>query len=374
MRSELCIPIRLVGRILWIFNVEDRRTSAFNTKEVETLQDIFRQMQVMLESMFQRAILSQVLDMLPDGVAILEQNGIVVRSNREANKLFQRDKSEGEDIARFLDDATSKADFSVERPAPSMTTIKGEGGTRTSVLVSKFTLPEEYDHVVLVLRDVNKLQWTADFEGLKAALAEAVGQVRVPISLLASYVQQFGKRVEDENLRELTRKALRQISRVELTYDRVLASYNPQALPPAKQVQFNVIAALGSILDDLPKLERGSVSLTTADTAMVIADPYRVLFALSSMLAYLLRARTAMTRIAIAVHPASDGIEIAMTGVVHEITPDGDFAKLIEDTRTQIALGQNALERLAKDSGGDFTRTRRPHGRERLSLRLAAVH
>src|SRR5262249_4755719 len=36
MRSELCIPIRLFGRILWILNVEDRRTGAFNAKELET--------------------------------------------------------------------------------------------------------------------------------------------------------------------------------------------------------------------------------------------------------------------------------------------------------------------------------------------------
>ena len=374
MRSELCIPIRLFGRILWIVNVEDRRTGAFNIKEQETLQGVFRQMQVMLECMFQRDILVQVLDMLPDGVAILEQNGIVIRSNREANRLFQREKSEGIDIGRFLDDPASKSSFTAERAAPSMTTIKGEGGKQTSVLVSKFTLPEEYDHVVLVLHDVSKMQWKADFEGLKAALAETVGQVRVPISLMASYVQQFEQQVEDEELRELPRKALRQLARVELTYDRVLASYNPQALPLAQKVSFDMIAAFDIILDELPKLERKSVSLTTSGPAAVIADPYRVMFALNSMLAYLLRARTPTARIAIAVHPVDETIEVAMTGVVHETSPQGDLATLIEDTRTQIALGQDALERLAKECGGSFTRRRRPDGRERLALRLAAAH
>jgi putative methionine-R-sulfoxide reductase with GAF domain len=59
MRSELCIPICLFGRILWILNVEDRRIGAFNAKELETLQGVFQQMQVMLERMFQRDILSQ---------------------------------------------------------------------------------------------------------------------------------------------------------------------------------------------------------------------------------------------------------------------------------------------------------------------------
>lgn len=374
MQSELCIPIRLFGRILWIFNVEDRRSGAFNSKELETLEGVFRQMQVMLERMFQRDILAQVLDMLPDGVVLLEQNGIVVRGNQEAKRLFQHDKVEGADISQFLDDPTSKASFTIERAAPSMTTIKGERGKQTSVLVSKFTLPEEYDHIVLVLRDLGKLQWRADFEGLKAALAEAVGQVRVPISLVASYVQQFEKRVSDVKLLELTRKALRQLGRIELTYDRVLAAYNPEALPSARIAKLDLRAAIDSILNDLPKLERGAVSLTAAEAAAVSADPYRLMFGLTSMLAYLLRARMPLERIAITVHPVEDSVEVAMTGVVHKTSPQGDFANLIEETRTQIALGADALERLAKECGGSFTRERRTDGRERLAMRLAAAH
>jgi putative methionine-R-sulfoxide reductase with GAF domain len=374
MRSELCIPIRLFGRILWIFNVEDRRIGAFNAKEVETLQGVFQQMQVMLERMFQRDILFQVLDMLPDGLVILEQNGIVIRSNREANRMFQRDNAEGVDIGRFFADPDAKVSFTAERAAPSMTTVKGERGKETPVLISKFTLPEEYDHVVLMLQDVSKLQWKTDFEGLKAALAESVEQVRVPISLLASYVQQIERRVDDEKLRDLTRKALRQLGRVELTYDRMLASYNAQALPPAVKVSFDINSALEHILNDLPKLERGAVSLTTASPAIANVDPYRVMFALNSMLAYLLRARTNTERIAIYVRTADGTLEVAMTGAVHPTSPQGELATLIENTRTQIALGQDALERIAQECEGSFERTRQAGGRERLSLRLAAAH
>lgn len=374
MQSELCIPIELFGRILWIFNVEDRRTGAFNSKEQETLEGVFRQMQVMLERMFQRDILAQVLDMLPDGVVLLEQNGIVVRGNQEAKRLFQHDKAEGADISQFLDDPNSKASFTIERAAPSMTTIKGERGKQTPVLVSKFTLPEEYDHIVLVLRDLSKLQWRADFEGLKAALAEAVGQVRVPISLVASYVQQFEQRVSDVKLLELTKKALRQLGRIELTYDRVLAAYHPEALPSARIAKLDLRTAVDRILNDLPKLERSAVSLTAAEAPAVSADPYRLMFGLTSMLAYLLRARMPSERIAITVHPVKDSVEIAMTGTVHKSSPQGDFANLIEETRTQIALGEDALERLAKECGGSFTRDRRTDGRERLAMRLAAAH
>jgi GAF domain-containing protein len=374
MRSELCIPITLFGRILWIFNVEDRRIGAFNAKELETLQGVFQQLQVMLERIFQRDILFEVLRMLPDGLVILEQNGTVIRSNMEANRMFEVEDAEKLDIGRYLVDPDAKARFTVERAAPSMTTIKGERGKETPVLVSKFTLPEEYDHVVLVLHDVGKLQWKTDFESLNAALAESVGQVRVPISLLASHVQEIEQRVEDENVRELTRKAMRQLGRVELTYDRVLASYNAQALPPAEQVPFDVNATLDYILGDLPKLERRAVDWTPALPAMAQVDPYRATFALSSMLAYLLRARAKGERIAISVGAKDGALEIAMTGAVRATSPQGELACLIEHTRTQIALGQDALERMARECGGSFERAPQPDGRERLSLRLAAAY
>jgi putative methionine-R-sulfoxide reductase with GAF domain len=374
MRSELCIPIRLFGRILWILNVEDRRIGAFNTKELETLQGVFQQIQVMLERMFQRDILFQVLDMLPDGLVILEQNGIVIRGNREANRIFERDNSEGMDIGHFFANPDAKASFTTEQAAPSMMTVKGERGKETLALISKFTLPEEYDHVVLVLRDVSKLQWKADFEGLKAVLAETVRQVVVPISLLASYIHQIEQRVDDEKLRDLTTKALRQLSRVELTYDRVLASYNAQAMPTPENVPFDINSALKHILNDLPKLEREAVSLKTTSPAVANIDPYRATFALNSMLAYLLRARTKAEPVTVKVTAVDGTLEIAMTGAVHTTSPQSELATQIENARTQIALGQDALKRIAQECGGSFERTGQPDGRERLSLRLAADH
>jgi GAF domain-containing protein len=374
MQSKLCIPIRLFDRILWILKVEDRRKGAFLPIELETLQRIIQQMQVMLDRMFQRDILAQVLDMLPDAVVILLQNGIIVRSNKDANRMFEREEARGEDIGRFFDDPDAKARFATERTWPSMTTIKGEHGKKTPVLVSKFTLPSEYDHVVVVLRDITKLQWKTDVERLKAALAETAGQLRVPISLLASFVQQIKQRVADEKLQDLTRKAMRQLGRVELTYDRVLASYDAQSLPLAQRVPLDVKSAIEHILGDLPRLEREAVSLTADTPAVANADPYRVLFALNSMLAYLLRARTNAERIVVRVRQGSDAVEVAMTGAVQPTLPRGELAAVIESTRTQLALGEDALRRMAEECGGSFERRQQQNGRERLSLRLASAH
>lgn len=45
---------------------------------------------------------------------------------------------------------------------------------------------------------------------------------------------------------------------------------------------------------------------------------------------------------------------------------------MIEATRAEIALGKDALVRIARNTGGDFSLQRQQNGRERLSLKLGA--
>jgi PAS domain S-box-containing protein len=375
MRSELCVPIRLHGRILWILNLEDRHSEAFTAREVETLESIIQQMQTTLERIFQNLVLLQVLEVIPEAVVITENNGNILRCTRDALRMFERESvSEDDNLAAFIRGFQPGAGFCEASASPTMTTVVGACGKETPILLSRFTLAEEYDHVVLVLQDVTELQWKADFELFKGALAEATAQVRVPVSLLSSFVQRIGQKVQDEKLQDLTKRAMRQLDRIELTYDRVLASYGVQTFPAARKVPVDVTRALEHILSELPTLERQAVRLSPGKGRTVVnADPYRVLFALGSMLAYLLRSRANAERIVINVHELDGATEVSMTGAVQRTAPLGELAALVETARTQIALGEDALTRIAEDCGGTFERRQQVNGRERLSLRFAAT-
>jgi PAS domain S-box-containing protein len=374
VRSELCIPIEWAGRILWILNFEDRQSRAFTLAEVKKLQGVIEQLQTTLERMFQGLILEQVLEGFPYAVVITEPNDNILLCNKKALRLFEREQISAEDkLSQFFRGSNAAADFWAG-DAPTTATVVRRRGKEISVLVSTFRLPEEYDHVVLVLQDVTELQWKTDFESLKAALAESAAQVRVPVSLLSSFVQQIGKKIRQPKVRELITKAMRQLGRVELTYDRVLASYGAQKLPTPRKDRINLNRALNHILSELPALERESVELSTADRpAVVRADSYRVLFALSSMLGYLLRSRANAEPIVIDVQVVNGSVEVLMTGTVHRTPSIGKLAALVETTRTEIALGQDAIERVAKECEGTFERAWEANGHERLSLRLAAT-
>ena len=369
VRSELCIPIRLFHRVLWILNLEDRLSDAFTPIEVEKLQRVIEQMQTTLERIFQNLVLVQVLDVCPAAVVLTDQKYNILRCNKEARQMLQRNSVSPEDnFARFF--RQSPADFSADA---TMATVVGAEGGEVPVLASRFTLDEEYDHVVFMLQDVTELQWTARFETLRAALAETTAQVRVPVSLLSSFVRRIGQKVEDEKLQDVTRKAMRQLGRIELTYDRVLASYQAQSLPAKRDVPFDVKPALEHILSELPDLERRAVRLFDKSRGAVRADPYRVLFALNSMLAYLLRSRSNDEPIVIKVECHDDVVQVSMTGAVQASQAVGELAALVEATRAEIALGRDVLVRIASEAGGNFQLERRPNGREWLCLRMAAL-
>lgn len=372
-RSELCIPIKLSGRILWILNLEDTRTEAFTLGEVETLNGIIEQIQANLDRLFQRLVLVQVLDVIPEAVVITRQNGQILYCTKDAlDMLGQSSTPTRSKLSKFL----REAQFSELSVSPTKAEIVGAHNKRTPVLAQKFTLPEEYDYVVVVLQDVTQVLWKRDFEFFKAALTEAAAQVRVPVSLLSSFVQRIGQRTEDEKLQDLTRKARRQLDRIELTYDRVLASYDAQTLPAARKVPVDVNLALDHIISELPDLERECVRWSGDRVrAVVSADPYRVRFALGSMLAYLLRSRADAEPIEIAVHGTNEKMEVSMTGAVQRIEePLGKLAALVESTRARIALGEGVLTRIAGECGGTFTRRTPVNGREKLSLRFAVTH
>jgi PAS domain-containing protein len=367
-RSELCVPIRLFNRVLWILNLEDDRKDAFTPLEVATLKRVIDQIQSVLERTFQSTILAQVLDVCPAGIVITKQDHMILRCNREALEMLQLDTvPQDENLSGYL-----HAALSVLSSEPTSSTLIGARKGEVPVQVSRFTLEEEYDHVVFLIQDVAELKWSRNFAKVKAALAETTAQTRIPVSLLASYLRRLSQPVDRETLQDLASKAMHQMDRIELTYDRVLAAYGKDALPHARTGTVDVGQLINYILSELPKLEREEIRAPEKMDFGVSADSYRILFALSSMLSYLLRSRANAEPIIITVSAVGAMVEIAMMGAVRQNTGAGDLAALINATRAEIGLARSTLVQIARDCGGEF-KSRCGKGRQCLVLQLPAT-
>lgn len=371
--SELCIPISLRGRILWILNLEDKHANAFAEPEIETIESIVGQVESIVEHLFQGLVLTQVLDVFPDGVVIASNRGNVLLCNDTAKRIFQRSNiSSRTSLKSCLPASDYERVVSEQNSLPWTTVIKGAKGKKTPVLMSKFILPEEYDHVVLRVQDVAELEWKTDAARLEAALTEAVSMVRVPLSLVSSYIRQMKQKCGDE-VADLADKAFRQLSRIELTYDRIFAAYGVSEPAHEQKSRINVGQLIEYVLQELPESDRATIQQTvTGEGALwVLGASYRLLFALESMLAYLLRSRGSASPVSLDVNGSSKKyVEIVLTGSVLSIEPNGALEQLVEATRTEIALGESVIKRIAGEYGGRLERQRLNDHQEKLSLRL----
>jgi PAS domain S-box-containing protein len=372
--SELCIPIELRKRLLWILNLEDSRRNAFYTPEITTLQEIVNKIDATIDHLFEGNVLREVLQVFPEAVLIAKTDGNVLLGNDNAGSLLGVDDTfEGLNLRRLLSEDDYNTAVSDKNAPEWMTSVTGADKRKTPVLMSKFLLPEEYDHVIIVLKDVTEWQWKTDLQRLTAALSEASAQVRVPLSLVSSFVQQIGRKTSEPEFQDLASKAMSQLHRVELTYDRVFGAYDAGRLPSAQRITIDINQAINDLLENLPKSDRATIRVTSSNgAASVRADPYRVVFALESMLTYLLRARASASAITIEVRRASSKIEVVMTGPVERTDVNGGLEKIVESTRMDIALGEPLLERIAAECGGSFSRQRKrgKGGYEQLSIQM----
>jgi signal transduction histidine kinase len=309
----------------------------------------------------------------PDGVVIASNKGNILLCNDAAKRMFQRSKiSSRTQLSSCLLTSDLERAVSEQASLPWATAITGAKGKKTPVLMSKFILPEEYDHVVLRIQDVTELEWKTDVERLEVALAEAASLVRLPLSLMSSYIRQMKQKAGDSDTADLAEKAIRQLSRIELTYDRIFASYGSNELPHEQKALINISQVIDYILAELPASDRATVKWPDSrEPIWVLAASYRVLFALESMLGYLLRSRAGTSEISLEVDSAnSKYVEIVLTGSVRSVEPNGDLEKLVEAMRTEIALGERVIGQIARECGGAFKRQRQTDEIERLSLRL----
>ncbi len=87
-RSEMCVPIRLQGQVVWILNIEDKRPHAFKEPDREAIERLMGELEASLERALGAAILDEVLDAVPDAVVITDLAGRILRCNLSAREML----------------------------------------------------------------------------------------------------------------------------------------------------------------------------------------------------------------------------------------------------------------------------------------------
>ena len=105
-RSELCIPILVDGRVYWVLNLEDSKRNAFAKEEQEALENILREVAVVLELVSKTQIFTELLKRSKDSVIQTDFRGTIVQTNPATEELLGYTEAEmkGAALATYFKD------------------------------------------------------------------------------------------------------------------------------------------------------------------------------------------------------------------------------------------------------------------------------
>ena len=231
---------------------------------------------------------------------------------------------------------------------------------------------EEYDHVVLRVQDVTELEWKTDAKRLEAALAEAASLVRVPVVAGVK----LHPADEAEGRRGCGRSGGQGVSPTE--------PHRAHLRPGLRGVRFKRAAARAEGSDQHQPADRlhpgrvagkrprdGEVDDEPRAPIWVLAASYRLLFALESMLAYLVRSRASATPITLDVNGADKKyVEIVLTGSVRSVEPNGELEEARRGDAHRDCAGRARAREDCPRMRGHLKRQWQKDSQEQLSLRL----
>lgn len=372
-RSEMCVPIRVQEKVVWILNLEDQRPHAFKEPDREAVERLMRELEPSLERALSAALLEQVLEDAPDGVVITDFDSQILRCNRAAAVMLGAGV-EGRNLVDFFEPNSRGADVArrarSERSIPVEAELTGLDGTRTTVLMRSRVPRDEYERRILVLQDSRKIDWQVETRRLSAITSEA----RVPLSLASTFVHHIRKVAAEASptLAKLADHAIKQLGRVELTYDQLAERQgggHRSKLAPS--------TVLNEVVEDLPPLQRDLVKIVRSSGRLPVVrcDHAQLRSALKSMLAYMLRVGGVGNPVEIRLRAVSGLVEFRLfkrrnsdPGLPDH---DAESSTAIDEARARAALDEPRLISIAAGHGGRFSRRRGAHG-ETLRLSVAA--
>lgn len=377
--SELCLPIMVHGSVYWLLNIEDAKRSAFAEEEQKALRNVIDEVQLVLERATQHQINSELLARTRDGVIQTGFDGRVRQTNPATEALIGYTQSEmaGRSLADFFQDGDQARRILEADYVPSdEAKLIHKDGSEVSVLFSGTSLPQEMGIKVFMASDLSTRKRTETLEILRHMYNEIATQIKTPLSLAFTWLERLDEAGSSRTDPELLRKVVRQLGKVDLSYDRLLLYEREGQLIPTVKNLFYVTELIESIRRRMPIPEAAKLDIKAeADLPAVRGDLYQLAFCIESILSYLLRFVPEEGQIELDVSGEKDRVTVLMRGFAPEVTGGEvvDYAETRWAIRqiTELALGERIIRKFIVDNhGGDFRSKYGEDGRVEFSITL----
>jgi PAS domain S-box-containing protein len=381
--SELCMPIRVNGRISALLNVEDKHENAFALEEQEKLRSLLDEIGGLFGAVWNKALMASAFEVTPSLVLIADLSRTVIQHNAATvSRLgFAPEELLGSPVNTYFEPEIADRLFQAPPLTGIETEMRRKDGTTLPVLLGAQEL-EGFGAWVISARDLTAQKRIAELENLRHMYREIAAQTKTPLSLAYSWIQRLERQARDSQSDSAAtlHKVLAQLKKVDMTYER-LALYSQET---ANTTCMGLLLNAGDLLKrTASEFPDGLLSVqgTDGENFYVRGDPYEIDFAVESMISYLQRFLPADERILVRLTSVGQRLLIEIQGP-HPPEPrcgDGERSDDVVPEAVcraihEMSLGAEIIGKLMQRHGGEFRQEALPENRVRFQLVFPLQH
>lgn len=362
VRSEICIPVSIMGNVRWLLNVEDTHQNGFSKEDRDTLETIATELAGSMERARLQFFFQQTLGAASDAVIITDVKGNVIKANRACAKLlgYPVNEIEGKDLRHFFVNAGDADYFMGSKSLPNKRVrLFGRDRIQVDVLLSVSELPEELGGKVLIAKDPSVSEREEELEYLGKMYYELASQMKTPLSLIFTWLHQL-KKDKPENANDTIDKILKQARKLQLTYDRLAFYDKERGAVPYNPILLAIDEVVGKVLEELPDRDRNKILFDREDELLLFlrGDFYQLFFCFQSILSCLLRFLPEEDNIRWKISRDGDELLSEITGyfpgTLDEHTGDAEMDYAISRATSEMAMGRSIIKLFIQNHGGTF--------------------
>lgn len=381
MRSELCLPLKF-GEIPWLLNIEDIQVNAFSTEEVKAIKSVMGEVSEFLEKSWLSHFLEASLATTTDAIIVSDSTAMVVQANPSAAEMFDIDVLQGletemgdgpasdspaivrvkpKPIRELFVNPVEADNIIKNRQAPKTALMvkKPSGGTRP-VLLSMVDLQEDFGYTVFGAADLTTQKRLEEIENLGDIYLEIATQTKTPLFLAYGWLNRLKRQMPAVEERDALDKVIRQLRKLEITYDRLALYADDQSAMPFNPCLLDITEVLEDVRNDLPASDADKVNWQYSKGDLFVnGDLFQLRFCVETVLAYLLRFVPEENQITLKTFRKGAELVTAISGwhppkhrvnVEIEREKQTDLAKALVD----MAFGEKVIKKFIANHNGFY--------------------
>lgn len=360
--SELCVPIMADGKAFWLMNIEDPQENAFSSDEVEELQVVLGEIGVILERAFQHHFLQEILEHTSDAIIVTDNAWKTRGANPAVGKLLGYSNAEMKSISLeklFVKQGDWQWLIKGGQIPGQEIQLSHKNGTVLGAFLSTFELPQEVGGgTVLIARDLSLIKRLEELDFLGKLYYELAIQTKTPLSLLFSWIKRLQGEVSPADRQDTLAKALKQLRKLTLTYDRLVLYDKIGGFVPFQPLLIDISEILELLPGEFPESEWQKVVVNVEqEIPLLRADIFQLTFCIETIISYLLRTACEDGQVTINVSHHDGRIIVKLVGILPELPEAAvdigtQASAHLTETISDMALGDNVIRAFVKNHQG----------------------